>query len=257
MRHTAVLLPALLLAAPLAAQETRFTRDMNSGHRLELMNINGAIIVTQGTGRTLAVTVTKEVKRGTGDKVKAIMEEENGVVRICTLDQQRYPSKTTCRGSQESSGRTSGRDDEVDMEYVVTLPAGVTLSATTVNGAIKATGVRRATSLTTVNGSVDFSGETVEELTSVNGSIDATLASTGWKGTLALQTVNGSVTVRLPADADLTVKGSTVSGAINSDFPRITGKGRYGPRSLEGTLGRGGRALDIQTVSGSVSVVKK
>ena len=76
---------ALTIAAPLGAQETRFTKQMSAGSTLEIENINGDVKVTQGSGRTAEIVVTKTVKRGDGNLVKAIMEERGGGVRAGIL----------------------------------------------------------------------------------------------------------------------------------------------------------------------------
>ncbi len=44
-----------------------------------------------------------------------------------------------------------------------------------------------------------------------------------------------------------------MNGSIESDFP-VTVRGRFSPRHLRGTIGDGGRTLNIKTVNGSVEV---
>jgi DUF4097 and DUF4098 domain-containing protein YvlB len=70
-------------------------------------------------------------------------------------------------------------------------------------------------------------------------------------GDLRFTSVSGNVDLRLPRslDADITLK--TVSGELESDF-QLTLEGRMSRRSLSGRIGRGGRALQLTTVSGDV-----
>lgn len=245
--------PALLaLAAPLQAQETRFTQTLNPGDRLEIQNINGPVEVTQARGSTAEVVVTKVVKRGNGDLVKAIMEEERGMMRVCTIYLNQNPNRSTCKGDN-SIDRKRGEDVEVEMRYEVRIPRGVRLEGQTVNGGLTVSGVDTPARLSTVNGSISFDGVGAHDLETVNGAIEARFTRAEWTGTVRLTTVNGGITLSLPAGANLTLEGETMNGGVNSDFP-VTMQGKWGPRSFRGTIGEGGRTLKITTVNGGVTV---
>lgn len=248
-------LPTLLfLAMPLQAQETRFARDLRPGDLLEIRNINGAVRVTQTSGSRAEVIVTKRVKRGDGDLVKAILEEERGVMRVCTIYLNRDPNRTTCDG-RNSVSRQRGDDLEVEMRYEVRLPKGVRLDGKTVNGGLTVEGVDTPVRLATVNGSISFDGVGAHEMETVNGAIDARFTRAEWSGAVSLKTVNGAITLALPDGADLTLEGRTMNGGINSDFP-VTMQGRWGPRSFRGTIGRGGREMRLETINGGVNIRK-
>jgi DUF4097 and DUF4098 domain-containing protein YvlB len=90
----------------------------------------------------------------------------------------------------------------------------------------------------------------------VNGSIRGTMGSSQWTEALRFHTVNGSVTLDLPADMSTEVRAKTVNGSISTDFP-ISVTGRVDPRNLTGTIGGGGRSLEVQTVNGSVTLRKR
>src|SRR6266536_1229595 len=68
-------------------------------------------------------------------------------------------------------------------------------------------------------------------------------------------TVNGAITLELPADLSTEVRATTVNGDIQTDFPLMV-TGRLGPRSLRGTIGSGGRRLALETVNGSIRLRK-
>lgn len=254
MRRT--LLAALLVTAlPLAAQETRFTPTIAAGGTLALENINGPMVITQGTGRTAEVVVTKRVIKGDGSYVKAIMEERGGTVRICTIYTNRDPNRKSCNGDNSSSSRGRDNYDEVEMRYEVRVPAGVTVNAESVNGSITATDLDEAASIETVNGSIVFSGTTARHLETVNGRIKAAFGKADWDGTLKVSAVNGGIDLTFPAGLSAELSGETVNGGINSDFP-ITIDGKWGPKSFNGTIGRGGRQLKIETVNGGITLKK-
>jgi DUF4097 and DUF4098 domain-containing protein YvlB len=109
---------------------------------------------------------------------------------------------------------------------------------------------------TTVNGGVRATGRGVVRGETVNGSVFARLGRADWPGRLSYSTVNGSITVELPADTSAEVRASTVNGGIDSDFP-LSIKGRWGPKEARGTLGSGGRTLDLETVNGAIRLVKR
>jgi DUF4097 and DUF4098 domain-containing protein YvlB len=249
MRQFGFALFVAIAVVPLGAQETRFSKTMNAGDRLELANINGPIEVTQGTGRTAEIVVTKTVKRGDGNLVKAIMEESNGVVRVCTIYLNRDPERSTCRGNNSIEGDRL----QVDMKYVVRAPSGVRVVAETVNGEVVLKGLDAPIEASTVNGGINVDGSSAGSLESVNGSIKARFTTASWSGTLKISTVNGGIDVTFPGSLSAEVRGSSVNGEIESDFP-LTMEGRWGPKSARGTIGRGGRELNLETVNGAIRI---
>jgi DUF4097 and DUF4098 domain-containing protein YvlB len=257
MRKSIVTLALLLAASPLAAQDYRFTKEMRAGDRLELQNINGAIDVTQGSGRTMTVEVTKTVKRGNGDLVKAIMEEGSGYVRVCTIYLNRNPNRSTCSGDNSNSTRRGDRL-EVNMHYTVRAPAGVTVDVETVNGAVMLRGIDTPASVETVNGTIDFDGVGAHHLETVNGKIRAAFSQANWNGTLDVSTVNGSVDLSLPGSLAAEIRGETVNGRIDVGDFEVTISGRWGPKSFHGTIGGGGgRVINIETVNGAITLRKR
>ncbi len=250
-----IIFAALLITAlPLAAQETRFTPTIPAGGRLVLENINGPVVITQGTGQTAEIIVTKRVIKGDGSFVKAIMEEERGLVRVCTIYTNRDPNRKSCEGENSSDSRRD-RDSQVEMRYDVRVPAGVTVEAENVNGSIDAKELTEAASLTTVNGGITFAGNTARHLETVNGGIKASFARTAWDGTLEVSTVNGGIELIFPASLEAEFAGETVNGGIYSDFP-VTIEGKFGPKSFSGRIGKGGRKLSVETVNGGITLKK-
>lgn len=258
MRKLALVLGLALAASPLAAQDYRFTKEMRSGDRLQVENINGSISVTQGTGRTMTVEVTKTVKRGDGNLVKAIMEESGGTVRVCTIYLNRDPNRSTCRGDNNSNDAMRGDRLQVEMAYVVRVPAGVAAEISSVNGNVTVRGVDTPASIETVNGGIEFDGAGAHHLETVNGKIRASFDRADWTGTLDLSTVNGGVELTLPADFAAELRGETVNGGIDVGDFKVTVSGRWGPKEFRGTIGGGGnRVINIETVNGGITLRKR
>jgi hypothetical protein len=51
------------------------------------------------------------------------------------------------------------------------------------------------------------------------------------------------------------VRAETLNGDLISDFPLVV-SGRFGPRRLRGTIGQGGRTLELGTVNGTIRLRK-
>jgi DUF4097 and DUF4098 domain-containing protein YvlB len=61
--------------------------------------------------------------------------------------------------------------------------------------------------------------------------------------------------VSMPEGLSATVRASTVNGDISTDFP-LTVTGKIARRKLEGTVGSGGRLLEMKTVNGGIELKK-
>ncbi len=256
MRSLLSALATLLLAAPLAGQDYHFTKAMSPGDRLMIENINGKVEVTQGSGRTAEITVAKTVKKGDGSLVKAIMESDGEGVRVCTIYLNQDRNRDSCKGEHNNS--TKGQDKlEIDMHYVVSVPRGVRLSVDNVNGEVDARGLDATATIATVNGGLTFEGTSASSLSTVNGSIKATMTRGTWDGSMHVESVNGGIELFFPADLSATISGETVNGGIRSDdtFP-ITIQGKWGPKEFHGKIGSGSSKLTVESVNGAISIRK-
>jgi len=124
-----------------------------------------------------------------------------------------------------------------------------------VNGDVEAEGLGDTVRAYRVNGGIRLSTKRFAEAVTVNGSIYASMGRADWTDGVDFHTVNGGITLELPASFSAEVRASTVNGDIETDFP-LTVTGRFGPRHLRGTVGTGGRDLDLNTVNGSIRLRK-
>src|SRR5256885_9010541 len=74
-----------------------------------------------------------------------------------------------------------------------------------------------------------------------------------WSDALEFRTVNGGITLDLPAGLSTEGRAKTVNGDIQTDFPLLV-TGRLRPRRPRGTIGSGGRRVALETVNGSLAV---
>jgi len=129
--------------------------------------------------------------------------------------------------------------------------------AHTSNGHIHAERLRGGLDATTSNGgiraAIEHGGGEVRAETS-NGSVELTLPS-GFRSDVRAHTSNSSITLHLPADTNARVDAHTTNGSITSDFDfRV--QGELGKNRLEGTIGSGGPLFDLNTVNGSIRLVR-
>jgi hypothetical protein len=253
-RMAAVVFAAALAAPAFAAGEDfRWQGRVAPGDAIEIKDVNGGITATAGDSDQVLVTATKKARKSDPESVKIEVVEHPGGVTICAV----YPAvdgrPNECAPGH--GGRMSVHDNDVAVQFQVQVPAGVRLVGRTVNGAISATGLRADATAETVNGAVRLESTGTATANTVNGAITARMGRADWQGALRLKTVNGAVEVTLPENASTEVKASTVNGGIETDFP-LTVTGRVGPRSISGTIGSGGRQLELNTVNGGITLRK-
>jgi DUF4097 and DUF4098 domain-containing protein YvlB len=222
------------------------------GKAIEIKGINGDVRAEIGSGNEVEVSARLHGKKDDPDVVQMEVVEHSGGVTICAV----YPSKdedepNECRPG--GRGRMNVKNNDVQVDFTIKVPAGVNFVGRTVNGEVDAHGIEGDVKAFTVNGGIDVSATGLAEATTVNGSITVSMQRADWDGTLDFTTVNGSVTLEMPADLNCDLSVATVNGHIDSDYP-ITVDGRFSPRHLKGTIGEGGRSLVVKTVNGSVQI---
>ncbi len=238
----------------LAAQDFEWQGAVDRGDAITVRGINGDIIARRGGGREVSVEAFKTSEDDNPSDVRIEVIEDSQGVLICAV----YPTpegRSPNRCARGDDYRMNNRNFDVTVEFVVEVPAGVDLEAITVNGEIEAIGLSGDVRAVTVNGDVQVESEGVVSAVTVNGSIVADMG-TAPSNDITFSTVNGGIRVTLPSGTDADVHFSTVNGHIESDFP-ITVRGRWGPRSASGELGRGGPQIKASTVNGSIELQRR
>ncbi|MCA1651296.1 MAG: DUF4097 family beta strand repeat-containing protein [Acidobacteria bacterium] len=245
----------LRAAVQRSATDFRWHGALAAGQSIEIKGVNGDVTAGAATGNEVEVTAVRRGERSDPEGVRLDVVPHGGGVTICAV----YPSPegrspNECRPGSE--GRMNTQNNDVRVKFTVRVPHGVRFIGRTVNGDIEAASLTGPVSIKTVNGSASFSTSSYGDAATVNGSVKAALGSSDWTEELDFSTVNGTITVELPADTSADVRASTVNGDISTDFP-LTVTGRVSPRRLNGTIGAGGRGLSIETVNGSVQLRRR
>lgn len=259
--RTLFTLATLMLAAgaarPQEAQaqgEFRWRGRLEPGRTIEVKGVLGDIRALPASGNEIEVVATRSARRSDPDEVTVEVVEHAGGFTICAV----YPSDRSGRPNEcapGEGGRMSTRNNDVQVDFTVRIPPGVRFAGRTVNGEVEATSLQGDVEAHTVNGGIRISTTGLAEAFTVNGSIAATLGRADWASSLEFRTVNGGITVDLPAGTSADVRAETVNGSISTDFP-LQVQGKFNTRRIRGTIGQGGRGLDMATVNGSIRLRK-
>ena len=190
---------------------------------LAVENLFGSVEITAGPSFHATVDLaarapSEREARRILDATTSRLVNEDGALALVTESPgskaQRFPGgRWKVRVRDEDLGRVEAR-------YVVTLPAGVPVSVSSVSGHVVVKGITADLKLSTVNGRIEVSGARGNlKLETVNGSIDASAADLAKDARLSLQSVSGNLLLRLPASAGFRFDGRTMSGEILSTFP--------------------------------------
>lgn len=260
MRATVFQIPAmvgaaLLAAAPAGAQDFHWTGRLAAGKRLEIKGVNGSIRAVATSGDEIDVTARKTAHRSDPDEVKIEVVPSDEGVTICAV----YPTPRRARQENRCEPgegmHSSTENNDVVVDFLIKLPAGIDFDGATVNGEVEAENLGADAVVHTVNGSIDVSAVGHVEATTVNGSIRATMGRADWASEAEFTTVNGGITLTMPGNLSAEVSAETVNGDLETDFP-LTVTGKFGPRRMRGTIGSGGRYLKLSTVNGSIRLRK-
>ena len=234
----------LLLSASIvvAATEERIiqqTFPLNEQGTIELSNVNGDVTIRGWDKNEVDMKATKRAPSDYLDLIEIKIDSTPARLSIET----KYP-----RGRKESN---------VSVTYELMVPKHAALSAIeNVNGEIEISGVEGQIKINTVNGSAEIEGsKSAVDAETVNGRITAKWSDFPKQGDVMLRTVNGGLKLHLPDNVNADVKASSMNGNIRTDFP-ITVQGQFVSRKLSGRIGAGGTSIDLETVNGSIDIIK-
>jgi hypothetical protein len=272
---------ALMLAAPALGAQQQYGRDsdtwkwdgrVDAGRWMHVFNVNGSVDFTPSSDNMVHVLAEKRSNGREMDDIHYEVVQSGGNVTICAI----WNDNSRCEdGGTQHFRNNDHNETHSNVKFTVRVPRGVKVGAHSVNGGVSVRDVGtevRANSVNggvivrnasgpvraeTVNGGVDVNtsvGPVTAE--TVNGNVDARMASLQGDDDMNFKTVNGSVSIYVPARFDGRFRFDTVHGGIDSDFP-MTLSGKWGPRHASGTIGNGGRDIRASSVNGSISLRKQ
>ena len=233
----------------------RWQSDMRAGQVLSVRGIVGEIRAEYTSGRRAEVIAEKDGRARDFDEVEIRVVEERDGYTVCAVYHAHARPGDDCDNRGDWGDRDDRHSINVDVNYVVKVPAGVEFQGNVVSGDIRAEGLRSQVRANTVDGDIYVSTTEKAWGNTVSGSIEIAMGSSDWDD-LEFKTVSGDITLWLPAGIDTDVDFESLSGDIDSDFD-ITLTGRRSRRwigaNVEGYIGsRGERSLSFNTISGDV-----
>jgi hypothetical protein len=233
---------------------------------IDLSNLSGDITITRG-GNSVQVDALKVARGRTVDEAKAML----GFVTIEINERgPRAEVKAVYRGHEERARER--RNINVSVQYTVTAPEGTKISARSLSGSIRVTGIKGELNLVSLSGDIVVTdAERVLSAKSTSGNVQITnlRAETG----LEANSVSGAVIVRdskaprmrlgtISGNVSVTgvdaarIDAETISGDI--DFmTRLQPNGRYELSSHAGTIrivptGNTGFEIAANSFSGNI-----
>jgi DUF4097 and DUF4098 domain-containing protein YvlB len=271
-----VLCGLLFVAASVQAAtlKDRFdkTVPLKGGSQITLRNVNGTVKVEAWDRDEVRIEADKEVRAGTESAARKFMDQ----VRI---DVTPGTGNNGLRIETKTPNRVNGLWDVMfgnninyHVNYTLHVPRQAPVDAESVNGGVSLAGTHGKVRLETTNGAVavqDVMGDVNAGSTNggisatriagavkaetTNGAVDIDLTALPAGSDLRFESTNGSVHVRLPKTARLSVDAETTNGHVNSDFEIVGGK--TGKRSLKGDINGGGGQLRIRTTNGGIEIL--
>jgi len=258
MRYaSAVVLTLMCVPLVVSAQDRdrgddlHWERRLTSGQRVHVRNINGDISVTPSSSGRVEIVGVRRGSSRSADRLTAEVTETQDGLMVCVI---RRDSDDECDGN--GYHRRNDDDDNwgnASLNLEIKLPSNVEIDATSVSGNVDVVGAQGDVRATSVSGDIRLERLRAAsiEAHSVSGGISASVESLSGSGSLSFKTVSGDVKLELPRGLDADLSMSSVSGQLDSDFQMTLG-GRASRRRIEARIGRGGRDLNLTTVSGDV-----
>ncbi len=199
---------------------TRLKSKTGSGNQT-IKGIWGPLEVSAGSGSVTASNIGGIVEASAG----------SGKIRLEAIEGKVQAS--TGSGGIEASGIGGGFQASTGSGDVILDQAAAGARVASASGNIALRNVRGPVRAKTAAGSISAEG--------------------GGREPWRLETVSGSVSVRVPLDLGFDLHAHSVSGSISTNRP-LTLQGTAHHREITGKAGNGGFLLDVSTVSGNVHI---
>jgi hypothetical protein len=252
-RLVTIALAAALGTAPAAwaAKDFEWRGEISKGKVIEVKGVVADIHASLASGGEVSVVATKRGHQIEDVDFEAV--ETGDGVTICTVFRDGHGRSTDCEDGGWGGLEHSDTDfDEVEVHFEVRVPEGVEFVGRTISGDVEAEGLRSRVKARTVSGDIDVSTSDLADASTVSGRLRASMGRADWRGELDFRSVSGDVVLIFADGLDADVEFESLSGEIESDFPITihSRRNQFIGDHLRGTIGKGGRQLAVQTVSG-------
>jgi beta-lactamase regulating signal transducer with metallopeptidase domain len=230
-----------------AADTFHWKGSVPRGKWVEVLTVYGDLRAEPS--KTGDVEILAVRKRGDRGAYRIAFDTKSGV-QFCVVKASAN-SDRPCRTA--AGGKLVNGLEDVRVDFLLKVPAGVGVSAHTIRGNIAADDMKSYVWGTSGDGDISIVTTDLAEASTGIGSISAEFGRRSWRQDLEFYTDKGDVTVVAPSDASMMIQMETGSGGIRSEFPSRTSPFGGGQRSVA-SIGRGGGMLTLRTGRGKVEL---
>jgi len=239
---------SILLSLQVAAQineeiEKSFTVTGESD--FSLSNLNGTVEIYSWQENTIKVLAS----------ISAETQESRDDV---TINMAQHGQKVSVQTDYKGKGYRQNKQS-AKVDYQIWLPAETNLSdIELVNGSLTIKNVDGKVEAEVVNGSINATGLSGNsEISAVNGSVNVDYkAQADDVESIEIETVNGRIELYLPQSINAKVSADTMHGSIKTAFGLAATKSTFSGYNLRGEIGSGGTNIDLDSVNGSIKLLK-
>jgi len=210
-----------------------------------LNNINGAVTINSWAENNIKVLVN----------ISAKTQESRDDVIINMIHKNQ---KVTVSSDYKERGYNQNKQG-AKVDYQIWLPADSNLSdIELINGNLIIRDISGKVEAQVVNGTIKASALSGDSrISSVNGNVDVLYSLNAMNvNSIDIETVNGSIKLYLPEYINAAITADTMHGSINTDFGLEAKKNSFFGRNLRGNIGSGGKLINLDSVNGSIKVLK-
>jgi len=242
-----------------AADDFKMSYRIGAGGTISIRNVSGNVVVTGYDGDSITVLGRRE-----GRDAELVDVEDRSSSNSIDL-RVRYPRNCNCDASITFEVRVPSSVrylfsnlSSASGDIVVKNVTG-DLDAKSASGNVHVDGIRGDVDARSASGNVrvgDNEGRVSAH--SASGNVEVTITRLDASGDMEFESASGNVDVRLPASVDATVRMSTLSGDLDTDFAIDMREAKFGPgKTAEGQIGSGAHSLRLHSVSGNVTLRKQ
>jgi DUF4097 and DUF4098 domain-containing protein YvlB len=231
-------------------QTDRVTKTFRLGDNgsLSLGNISGDITITRGSGAETTVEIVKTARGRSAADARELLQ-------AVTVDASERAGRAEVKAHYPSDEwrRAGRRNVNVNVDYVVTAPAGTRVSVESISGNVRVTDIKGDISANSISGDLRIAGAgRVGTAKTVSGNVEISDAQVD--GSLAASSVSGDVVLRHVSARRL--EAGSVSGNLKLEdvqCERLTASTTSGNIAFSGPLARNGR-YELKGFSGDVTL---
>ena len=253
---TFLLAGAAAICAP--AQDFQWKGTLTPGQLIEIRGLAGSIHATGGSDNAASISAVKTAGTSDPGGVQIQLVPFDGGLAVCTI----YPdagqaNPNQCNPPGQDVWLNKDKNNDVRVDFTVTVPQGVRFTAITLDGDIDAESMTGDVEADTLSGNITISTAGSAQANSLRGSVIISMGSANWMGLHSVTAENGSIDIQLPADANVSINADVMDGSLTSDSSLNIMKSTYGSFAMaNGALGSGGRSLRLFASRGNITIHK-